>query len=85
MRLTRNKNYLIVVFFVAFFPFSLEGINGWRRSMLNQVVLVGRLTSDLELQDTDSGKRRTFLTLAVQRTFKNIDGEYDTDFVDIVL
>ncbi len=53
--------------------------------MLNQVVLVGRLTSDLELQDTDSGKRRTFLTLAVQRTFKNIDGEYDTDFVDIVL
>ena len=85
MRLTRNKNYLIVVFFVAFFPFSLEGINGWRRSMLNQVVLVGRLTSDLELQDTYSGKRRTFLTLAVQRTFKNIDGEYDTDFVDIVL
>ncbi len=53
--------------------------------MLNQVVLVGRLTSDLELQDTESGKRRTFLTLAVQRTFKNTDGEYDTDFVDIVL
>lgn len=53
--------------------------------MLNQVVLVGRLTSDLEIKETESGKKVTSLTLAVPRSYKNMDGEYDTDFLDIVL
>lgn len=53
--------------------------------MLNQVVLVGRLTSDLEVKKTESGKKVVSLTLAVPRSYKNVDGEYDTDFLDIVL
>lgn len=53
--------------------------------MLNQVVLVGRLTSDLEVKETESGKKVVSLTLAVPRSYKNVDGEYDTDFLDIVL
>lgn len=53
--------------------------------MLNQVVLVGRLCRKPEMKDTDSGKKRTYITLAVPRSFKNANGEYETDFFDCVL
>ncbi len=53
--------------------------------MLNQVVIVGRLTSDLEIRETENGKKIVSLTLAVSRSYKNVDGEYDTDFIDVVL
>jgi len=49
--------------------------------MLNQTVLVGRLTSDPELYETETGKKLTRITLAVPRTYKNVNGEYDTDFI----
>ena len=52
--------------------------------MLNQAVLVGRLTSDLELQEKN-GKQLVTLTLAVPRSYKNEEGNYDTDFIDVVL
>ena len=52
---------------------------------MNQVVLVGRLTSDLEIKETESGKKLSTMTLAVQRSYKNVDGEYEADFVDIVI
>ena len=44
--------------------------------MLNQVVLVGRLTSDLEAKELEDGKKVTNMTLAITRSFKNADGEY---------
>lgn len=53
--------------------------------MLNQVVLVGRLTKDIEVRKTDSGKEIATVTLAVPRSFKNMNGEYDTDFIDCIL
>ena len=53
--------------------------------MLNQVVLVGRLTDNPELVTTESGKKVTYITLAVQRTFKNSDGVYEADFIRCVL
>lgn len=53
--------------------------------MINQVLLVGRLVKTPELFMTDSGKKGSFITLAVGRPFKNIDGEYDTDFLDCTL
>ncbi len=49
--------------------------------MLNQTVLVGRLVSDPELFETESGKKLTRITLAVPRSYKNVNGEYDTDFI----
>jgi single-strand DNA-binding protein len=53
--------------------------------MLNQVVLVGRLVHDVVVNKTEKGKKIASITLAVPRSFKNMDGLYDTDFIDCVL
>lgn len=53
--------------------------------MLNQVVLVGRLTSDPEISTTENGKKMTAITIAVQRAFKNMEGLYETDFIRCIL
>ena len=53
--------------------------------MLNQVVLVGRLVRKPELRESENGKRMSYITLAVPRSFKNMNGEYDTDFIDCLL
>lgn len=53
--------------------------------MLNQVVLVGRLTSDPESIKTEKGKKRSRVTVAVPRSYKNSEGLYDTDFIHCVL
>lgn len=53
--------------------------------MLNQTVLVGRLVKDPELRETESGTKVTNITLAIPRSYKNADGEYETDFVNCVL
>lgn len=53
--------------------------------MLNQIVIVGRLVRDPELRQTEGGKKVTNITLAVPRSYKNSNGEYETDFIDCVL
>ena len=50
--------------------------------MLNQVILVGRLVKDLEVKKLEDGKKVTTMTLAIPRSYKNEQGEYETDFVD---
>lgn len=53
--------------------------------MLNNVVLVGRLTKDPEVIKTENGNKRTFVVIAVPRSFKNADGKYDADFIKCTL
>lgn len=53
--------------------------------MLNQVVLVGRLVKDPALRESSNNKKMSYITLAVPRSFKNINGEYETDFIDCTL
>lgn len=48
--------------------------------MLNQVALVGRLVKDPDIKKTENNKEILKITLAVPRSFKNANGEYDTDF-----
>lgn len=53
--------------------------------MLNHVVLIGRLTKDPELRYTPTGVAVTNFTLAVDRKFKNAQGEKETDFFTCVV
>jgi len=52
--------------------------------MLNRIILMGRLVRDPELRHTQSGTAVASFTLAVDRDFKDRNGEKETDFVDIV-
>ena len=53
--------------------------------MLNQVVLVGRLTQDIEIKELEGDKKVAYITLAIPKPFKNSEGEYETDFIPINL
>ncbi len=53
--------------------------------MLNHTVVVGRLVHEPELRETETGKKVTNITIAVPRSFKNIEGEYETDFINCTL
>ena len=52
--------------------------------MINQTVLTGRITRDLELKYTGTGTAVLSFSIAVERPFKNAQGERETDFIDIV-
>ncbi|MDR3600205.1 MAG: single-stranded DNA-binding protein [Desulfosporosinus sp.] len=53
--------------------------------MLNRVVLIGRLTKDPELRYTPSGVAVANFTLAIDRNYKNAQGERETDFIPCVV
>lgn len=52
---------------------------------MNQTQLIGRLTRDIELRYTNSGKTVARFTLAVNRDFKNANGDYDVDFINCTI
>ena len=51
---------------------------------MNEVWLIGRLTKDPEVRQTPGGKTVAKITLAVDRDFKNADGEREADFIDVL-
>ena len=53
--------------------------------MLNQIVLVGRMTRNITVNKSSNGTKVATISLAIPRSFKNSEGIYDTDFVDCVL
>ena len=52
--------------------------------MLNQIILVGRLTRDISVNRSEKGVKVATISLAIPRSFKNSEGSYDTDFVDCI-
>lgn len=53
--------------------------------MINNVVLVGRLTKDPDLKYTGNGTAVATFTLAVNRNFTNQSGEREADFISCVI
>jgi single-strand DNA-binding protein len=52
---------------------------------MNQVNLTGRLTKDVEVRYTQSGKAVGSGTIAVTRRFKNAEGNTESDFIQYVV
>ncbi len=53
--------------------------------MLNNAVIVGRIVQNPELKETEKGGKLANIVLAVPRSFKNSNGEYETDFINCTL
>ncbi|WP_429961110.1 single-stranded DNA-binding protein [Enterococcus sp. DIV1096b] len=53
--------------------------------MINNIVLVGRLTKDPDLRYTTSGTGVATFTLAVNRNFTSADGTREADFINCVI
>lgn len=47
---------------------------------MNKIILIGRMTKDIEIRYTQNQKEVGSFDLAVNRNYKNANGEYDTDF-----
>jgi len=52
---------------------------------MNNVTLVGRLTSEPEVKELNDGTYRTLITIAISRDYRNSEGEKMADFVKCVL
>ena len=53
--------------------------------MINQLTLVGRVVAKPTLRTYSDGYNVCTLTLAVQRSFKNMEGNFETDFIRVSL
>ena len=52
---------------------------------MNNYFCVGRLVNEPEVKELEDGKKVTNITIAVPRSYKNADGEYETDFIDCTI
>lgn len=52
---------------------------------MNKVILSGNLCKDVQLAQTQAGKEYLTNCIAVQRDFKNANGEYESDFINFVV
>ncbi|SON68011.1 single-strand DNA-binding protein [Latilactobacillus sakei] len=53
--------------------------------MINRVVLVGRLTRDVDLRYTQSGNAVGQFNIAVNRNFTNANGDREADFLNCII
>lgn len=51
---------------------------------MNKVFLIGNLTRDPEMRSTQSGVPVCNFSIAVNRRFKNANGEQETDFLNVI-
>ena len=77
-----NKMFSSFVFYYSYvIPLPWKGGKG----MHNMVYLIGRLTEDPTLKVLEEDKEMLSINLAVQRSYKNEDGIYETDYLRCIL
>lgn len=52
---------------------------------MNKIILIGNVVKEVEVQFLNSGTAMVKNTIAVQRKFKNKDGNQTTDFLNFVI
>jgi single-strand DNA-binding protein len=52
---------------------------------MNKVLITGNLCRDIEIRQTQGGKAVISNCVAVQRDFKNANGDYESDFINITV
>lgn len=83
MNLLKNLEWLFCGYFSATWSGNVQQER--KRKMINNVVLVGRLTRDPELRYTPSNIAITTFNMAVNRNFKNQDGNREADFINCMI
>lgn len=51
---------------------------------MNEVLLVGKLARDVDLRTTANGADVARFTIKIRRPYKNIDGKYESDYIDCI-
>ena len=51
---------------------------------MNVVVLIGRIIKDIEVRYTEKDLAVSNFTIAVRKDYKNVNGEYESDFINCV-
>lgn len=51
---------------------------------MNSINIIGVITKDIELKETSTGVKYCRFSIAVRRNFANPDGEYESDFFNII-
>lgn len=52
---------------------------------MNNYSVIGRLVKDVEIKESENKKKYAYITVAVNRSYKNAEGNYDTDFIDMIV
>ena len=52
---------------------------------MNRFEAIGNLTKDIEVRTTPSNKEVATFSIGVKRTFKNSEGNYDSDFFNYIM
>ena len=50
---------------------------------MNNVLLVGRITNNIKIQETEENTKYIVVRLSIPRSFKNSEGIYDIDYVNV--
>lgn len=52
---------------------------------MNNYSIIGRLVKNIEIKESENKKKYAYMTIAVDRTYKDSNDEKITDFIDMIV